>query len=168
MKPVKMMRAPNRLAQIMAMPGGFSAREAVRRSEAAVETMRAPCLETIDAVLAEIEARYGPSAPDRDGADFEDLYVLCTRIIDASIAVRGTGLDDAARAFCDLVDLSSVIGRWDWPAVEVHIEALRLLRRSGEGMEKAQRQAVIGGLIKVTRKRVGDPAALAAAAEGEA
>jgi hypothetical protein len=162
-RPVKMVRIPNRLAVLMAAKGGLSAREAIRRSEAAVETLREPCLATIDSAIAEIDARFGPAAPDRDGADFEDLYSLCTRIIDVSIAVRGTGLDDAARAFCDLADISSELGRWDWPAVDVHIEALRLLRAAGASMEKPQRDAVIGGLMKVTKKRLGDSAALAAA-----
>ena len=162
-KPVKMVRAPNRLAALMAMPGGISAREAIRRSEAAVELLREPGLATIDATLAAIETRFGAAAPGRDGESFEDLYRLCTAIIDSSIFLRGSGLDDAVRVFCDLVDLCSEIGRWDWPAVDVHINALRLLRASGATMDKAQRDAVISGLVKVTRKRVGDPASLAGA-----
>ena len=164
MKPVKMVRPPNRLRSAMAAAGGFSAREAIRRSEAAVDTLREPCLAAIDAALAQIEQGFGAAATGRDQQDFEVLYVLATRIIDSSIAVRNSGLDDAARALCDLADLSGEIGRWDWPAVEVHIEALRLLRSAGESMTKEQRRAVVEGLVKVTRKRVGDPAALAAVA----
>lgn len=156
-----MVRVPNRVGAVMAKPGGVSAREAIRRSEAGVETLRGPGMATIDARLAEIESRFGPAAASREGESFEDLYSLCTQIIDASIFVRGTGLDDAVRAFCDLVDLCSEIGRWDWPAVDVHIDALRMLRSAGGAMDKAQRDAVISGLIKVTRKRVGDPAAMA-------
>jgi hypothetical protein len=158
-KAVKMVRPPNRLAALMAMSGGVSAREAIRRSEAAVETLREPGMAAIDGALAEIEARFGPAAAGREAESFEDLYGLCTKIIDSSIFVRGTGLDDGVRVFCDLIDLSSEIGRWDWPAVDVHIGALRMLRTAGAGMDKAQRDAVIGGLIRVTRKRVGDPAA---------
>lgn len=167
MKPVKMIRAPNRLRAAMAASGGFSVREAVRRSEAAVDTMREPCLAAIDAALAEIDQRFGAAAAGRDGEDYETLYVLATRIIDSSIVVRNSGLDDASRALCDLADLSSEIGRWDWPAVEVHVEALKMLRVAGEAMTKEQRRAIVEGLVKVTRKRVGDPRALVAEAAGE-
>lgn len=162
MKPVKMVRPPNRLRAAMAAAGGFSVREAVRRSEAAVDTLREPCLAAIDAALAEIDQRFGAAAGGRDSEDFETLYVLSTRIIDSSIVVRNSGLDDAARALCGLADLSGEIGRWDWPSVQVHIEALKMLRASGESMTKDQRRAVIDGLVKVTRKRVGDAAALVA------
>lgn len=168
MKPVKMIRPPNRLRAAMAAAGGLSVREAIRRSEAAVDTLREPCVAQIDAILAEIDARFGAAATAREQEDFETLYVLATRIIDVSIVVRNSGLDDASRALCDLADLSSEIGRWDWPSVEVHIEALKMLRANGEAMTKEQRNAVVGGLIKVTRKRVGDPTAIAAAAQGEA
>lgn len=151
----------------MAASGGFSAREAIRRSEAAVDTLREPCLASIDAAIGEIDQRFGPAAPERDQEDFETLYVLSTRIIDSSIVVRNSGLDDAARALCGLADLSGEIGRWDWPAVEVHVDALKMLRVAGEAMTKEQRRAVIDGLVKVTRKRVGDPNALVADAEGQ-
>jgi hypothetical protein len=163
-----MIRPPNRLRAAMAASGGFSVREAVRRSEAAVDTLRDPCLESIDATLAEIELRFGPKAAGRDAEDYDTLYGLATRIIDVSLVVRHSGLDDASRALCELADLSSEIGRWDWPSVEVHIEALKMLRAAGEAMTKDQRNAVIQGLVKVTRKRVGDPKAIAAAAAGEA
>jgi hypothetical protein len=163
-----MIRAPNRLKAAMAAAGGLSVREAVRRSEAAVDTLREPCLETIDAVLAEMELRFGPKAANREQEEFETLYGLASRIIDVSIVVRHSGLDDASRALCDLADLSGEIGRWDWPSVDVHLEALKMLRAAGESMTKEQRNAVISGLVKVTRKRVGDPKALAEAAQGQA
>ena len=51
--------------------------------------------------------------------------------------MRGSGLDDAARAFCDLADICSEVGRWDWPAVDVHIAALHMLRATGDAMDKA-------------------------------
>ena len=162
-----MVRPPNRLRTAMAAPGGFSAREAIRRSEAAVDTLREPCLAAIDAALTQIEQGFGAAAAERDQRDFEVLYVLATRIIDSSIAVRNSGLDDAARALCDLADLSGEIGRWDWPSVQVHIEALKMLRANGEAMTKDQRRAVIEGLMKVTRKRVGDANALMAQAGGQ-
>lgn len=166
MKPVKMIRPPNRLRAAMAASGGLSAREAIRRSEAAVDTLREPCLAAIDGAIAQIELRFGAAAAGRDGEDFETLYRLSTHIIDSSIVVRNSGLDDAARALCGLADLSGEMGRWDWPAVQVHIEALKMLRAAGEAMTKEQRNAVIEGLMKVTRKRVGDASALMAEASG--
>jgi hypothetical protein len=66
-------------------------------------------------------------------------------------------MDDAARSFCGLVDLSHELDIQAWDAIDVHIETLRLLRAAGAAMSATQRQTILDGLIQVTRKRVGDP-----------
>jgi hypothetical protein len=94
----------------------------------------------------------------------EALYKLSTRVIDISICLLGSGVDQAMRALCDLVDLSELIGVRDWQAIDVHLDAIKLLRAHGMSMSEAERNAVVGGLSRVTRKRVGDPAEYAKSA----
>jgi len=150
-------RVRSRLATLAFQPGGIMANQALKQAEAALEPLRGPGLAAIDAAIGEIDARYGPTAAGRANEPFEDLYRLCASIIDMGLFVPGSGLDDAARSFCGLVDLSHELDLWAWDAIDVHIEALRLLRTVGAAMSEAQRRSILDGLIQVTRKRVGDP-----------
>jgi hypothetical protein len=150
-------RVRSRLATLAFQSGGVTASQALKQAEAALEPLRAPGLAAIDAAIAEIDARYGPAAAGRANESFEDLYRLSATIIDMAMFVPGSGLDDGARSFCGLVDLSHELDLWAWDAIDVHIEALRLLRTAGAAMSAAQRRSILDGLIQVTRKRVGDP-----------
>jgi hypothetical protein len=147
----------SRLAAIAFQSSGVSANQALKQADKGLESLRGPGLAAIDAALAEIEARYGHGAPNRLGEPFEELYRLSAGVIDMAMFVPGSGLDDAARCFCSLVDLSHELDIRAWDAVEVHIEALKLLRTAGAAMSAAQRQSILDGLVQVTRKRVGNP-----------
>ena len=78
-------------------PGGVSVNQALRQADAALEPLREASLAAIDASIAEIVARFGKAAAGRANEPFDDLYLLCSGIIDLGIFVVGTGLDDAAR-----------------------------------------------------------------------
>ena len=109
----------------------------------------------LDAALAEIEARFGRSAAaTRASGAYQDLYTLALRIIDVSGFLPGSCVDQAAISFCALVDNCAEAGVWRWDAVDVHINALRLLRTSDLGPD--QRRAVIDGLNKVSQRRIDD------------
>ncbi len=132
-------------------------REALKRADVAIEAIKIPCLADIDATLAVITARFSSTAPDRASEPLEDLYGLAMRIIDVSICLEGSGIDHAARALCDLVDLSDILGVCDWEAIDLHINTIKLLRTHGLSMTDVERGKLLLGLAKVTRKRVGDP-----------
>lgn len=157
MSKVRKFRVKSRLATLAFQSGGISANQALKQADAGLESLRGPGLAALDASLAEIEARYGPGAAGRTSEPLEDLYRLSCNVIDMALFVPGSGMDDAARCFCGLVDLSHELDIWAWDAIDVHIEALRLLRTAGAAMSAPQRQSILDGLIQVTRKRVGDP-----------
>jgi hypothetical protein len=149
-------RVKSRLASLAFRSGGVTASQALKQADAAVETLREPSLETIDSLLVQIDERFGPGAKNRSVEAFDDLYLLCSNIIDVSLYLPGSGLDEAARACCELVDLSGRVGAWDWTAVDVHIGAMKVLRSAGMAMSDRQRSSILEGLAKVTHKRVGD------------
>jgi hypothetical protein len=153
---VRKFRIKSRLATLAFQPGGISANQALKQADSALDSLREPALAALDASIAEIEARYGPHAAGRADEPFEDLYRLSASIIDMSLFVPGSSLDDAARCFCGLADLSNELDIRAWDAIDVHIEALKLLRMAGAAMTGAQRQSILDGLGQVTRKRVGD------------
>lgn len=157
MSQVRKFRVKSRLATLAFQSGGISANQALKQADAGLDTLRGEGLAALDAAIAEIDARYGPNAAGRTGEPLEDLYRLSCSVIDMALFVPGSGMDDCARSFCGLVDLSHELDIQAWDAIDVHIEALRLLRLAGAAMSGPQRQSILDGLIQVTRKRVGDP-----------
>ena len=155
MSTVRKFRAPNRLSMLVRADGGMMARDALAAADAALEPLRAESLAVLDAALAEIDARFGrPAAATRAAGAFQDLYALALRIIDVSGFLPGSCVDQAAVSFCALVDNCAEAGVWRWDAVDVHINALRLLRTAD--LDPDQRQAVIAGLNKVSQRRIDD------------
>jgi hypothetical protein len=154
---VRKFKIKSRLASLAFQPGGVSANQALKQADSALDSLRGPALAALDASIAEIDARYGPHAAGRADEPFEDLYRLSSSIIDMALFLPGSSLDNAARCFCGLVDLSHELDIRAWDAIDVHIEALKLLRIAGASMSGPQRQSILDGLGQVTRKRVGDP-----------
>jgi hypothetical protein len=155
MSVVRKFRAPNRLSMLVKASGGLMAKDALAAADAALEPLRAESLAVLDAALAEIEARFGkPAAATRQSGAYQDLYSLALRIIDVSGFLPGSCVDQAAISFCALVDNCAEAGVWRWDAIDVHINALRLLRTSD--LSPPQRRAVIDGLNKVSQRRLDD------------
>jgi hypothetical protein len=150
---VRKFRPPNRLAAMIKERGGVLAKDAIAAAEAGVESLRESSLANLDATIAEMERRYGKGAPDRQGESFEGLYVLSSRIIDVGVFVADVGIDKAAVSLCGLVDGCVEAGAWRWDAVDVHLNALRLLRSVGAVLPAEQREAMLQGLYQVSHQR---------------
>lgn len=114
---------------------------------------RVPCVDTIEGALAEIERRFGSTAPDRASEPLEDLYNLASCIIDLAGFMSKTNIDKAANALCDLVDLSVATGRTSWDAIDVNIRALQLLKTHGATLTAEKRASIISGLHSVIASR---------------
>lgn len=155
MSVMRKFRAPNRLSMLVRADGGMMARDALAAADAALEPLRAESLAVLDAALAKIEARFGRSAAaTRASGVHQELYTLALRIIDVSGFLPDSCVDQAAISFCALVDNCAEAGVWRWDAVDVHINALRLLRTTD--LSPDQRRAVIDGLNKVSQRRIDD------------
>lgn len=150
---VRKFQPPNRLAKMIKERGGLLAQDAIAAAEAGVESLREASLSALDETLAEIEARFGKAAENREAESFEALYVLASRIIDVSAFVAGTGLDRAAMSLCGLADNCAEAEAWRWDAVDVHLNALKLLRSVGASLPAAQRDSMLQGLYKVSHFR---------------
>jgi hypothetical protein len=150
--PVRKYRTRSRLSRLALGGKGRSVRECLQHAAVAVGEMREPCLAEIDRCLAALEADFGQGAPHRAGRDLDEAYRLSGNIIDAAFAFPAWSLDIAGRALCDLVDGFEEAGATDWPAFDVHVRALRLLRAAGDNLSAADRAAIIDGLKAVGRK----------------
>ena len=151
-QPVRKYRTRSRLSRLALSGKGVSVREALQKAAVAVSEMREPCLAEIDRCLAILESDFGVRAEGRADRDLDDAYRLSGNIIDAAFAFPEWRLDIAGRALCDLVDGFEDAGVTDWPAFDVHVQALRLLRAAGDGLSAKDRTAITDGLKAVGRK----------------
>ena len=113
-------------------------------------------LAIIDEQLLEIDRLFGPGNPERSGLSLDLLYEQASRIIDAGGGLPDSGLDECARAVCDLVVRSRANRLCDWDAIDVHIATLKVLRIQGQSLTATQRWTVLKGLSDVTAKRAGE------------
>lgn len=156
MSDVRSFRVVSKMARLATSSGGITAHESLLRAEKALESLRAPCLLAIDEHMAEIELRFGSDAAGRSAEPMNDLYRLSSRIIDVSMGLPDSGIDDGARAVCEMVARSRARGALDWASVDVHLAALKLLRSRGQALPATARLAVLAGLGNVLTKRVGE------------
>jgi hypothetical protein len=159
MKPVRKLRVRSRLSRLAFGGEGIRVREALMNAQAAFEAAQAPFLVEVDRYLQEIQDGFGPAAAGREARDLEDLYSLSSRIIDVSHCLPGSGIDKAAWALCALTDALDQRGVKDWPAIDVHIRALSLLRGAGGSLPEEAKASILEGLAKLTLKRAGETAA---------
>ena len=157
MKPVRSFKMKTRLATVALKSGGITVAEALKAADESLESMRGPCEESLDAALAEIHARFEPGRRDEAERPYADLAQLASRIIDSSQFHREFGLDAAARSLFQLIRLCEAQATWDWVAIDLHVNAVRLLRTSGAAINASARAGILNGLHSVTLKRVGDP-----------
>ena len=108
-------------------PGGWAQRRPCARRRAAVATL------TLLATLAGT--------------------TLAVTVSDVSAFVAGTGLDRAAMSLFGLADNCAEAEAWRWDAVDVHLNALKLLRSVGASLPAAQRDSMLQGLYKVSHFR---------------
>ena len=156
MSDVRSFRVVSKLARLATASGGVSAHESLQRADKALEALRAPCLIAMDAHMAEMERQFGSGAAGRNAEPPEDLYRLASRIIDVGMGLPESGVDDGARAICEMVARSRARGALDWASVDVHLAALKLLRSRGQTLSAAERLSVLAGLGNVLTKRVGE------------
>jgi len=159
MSEVRKIKVRSRLAKLGVVGRGMNVRQALVNAEAAIEASRPPSLIELDRCLAEMLATFGPSVASRDERDLEDLYRLSSRIIDVSHSLPLSGVELAAWALCSLTDGCCQAGVKDWPAIDVHIQAVSLLRALGASLTPEAKAAILEGLSKVALKRVGPDAA---------
>ncbi len=153
MSGVRKFRPPNRLAKMINGRGGLLAKDAIEAAELGVETLRETCMAELDEALAEIERRFS-RAGAREAETFDALYALTLRVIDMSAFVADTGLDKAAHSLAALADSCAEAQTWRWDAVDVHLNALRLLRSVGASLPEADRKSMLTGLYKVSHLKV--------------
>ena len=150
MSAVKFTPGKNRLAKVMRLPGGTTVRSALKDVKRNLEMIRRDCIAEIDIKLGLIQQACAQGEERPSDADLDQLYRMSNDIVGMAGLFDMVELGEAAYSLCELVDRLKASDQWDWPAVEVHLSGLRLLRRAKPGAP--ENQHVLAGLRKLTAR----------------
>ena len=125
MSQVKFIPWKSRLSKIMRQPGGTTVRGALKDAKRNLDMIRRECVAEIDAKLGVIQQKFGQAQTKPSDADLDELYRLSNDIVGMAGVFEMNELGEAAFSLCELIDRLKAPDQWDWPAVEVHLSALR-------------------------------------------
>ncbi len=144
---VTFFKPDDRLAKLMAQPGGRSVAEAVKAAEKRVHNLRGYNLAALQPRLLRLAelAALGLSG-DGEGALVE-IYGLADEIATLASLAGLEQMYEAAYRLCDLVEAFRTSGRTSWAAVEVYADSLRLL--SADPLDEAEARNILDALQRV-------------------
>ena len=146
---VTWIRKKPRLSSLVDQPGGMSARSALKAVAELLDPLREEGRERVEASIAVLEQTLAASHRYDRTVLLSALYAQATAVLDAA---GPFGLDDLCSAAFSLCELSDRYSRLETPvdprAVEVHIQALRLLH-THDAAPEAARHAILDGLARV-------------------
>lgn len=127
MSEARTLKIKSSLATKLAQPGGRSLKDAERLALEGLERRRDDVLVEIQGVIGELEVLCVGQRPE----EAMKVYELGSTIIDLAGFFDTGPLYKAAYSLCDLSEQMAEAGVWRWPAVEVHVQTLRLIHASG-------------------------------------
>ena len=139
--------AKSSLADKMAKPGGRTMAEAVRAAEAGLDGHREEGMRSLAATLAALEAA---CAAREEGAETR-VYDLASAFADMAGFFDTGPLYAAAFSLCETSDRMIAGGCWQWPSVEVHVRAMRLILADGCEPTETSR-LLLGGLATIVAR----------------
>lgn len=153
MSSARIFAVENQLAKVVKKPGGKTVDEHVKAAEVRIEGVRGV---TLASLIEKAEAMAGIAAAGRKAADpktFDAIYDISNAIFGLAGAFGLKALAEAAFSLCDLADGFRSGESVNWPAIDVHVDGIRLLAALGEKAEAAGAESVLDGLRRV-RARV--------------
>lgn len=135
------------LARQMAQPGGRTLADVERRANERLERHRDDVMTTVAGTITELERVVAAAAPGSE----PQIYRLASSLLDTAGFFDTGPLYEAGYSLCDVADRMQTGGAWNWPAVAVHVQAMRLILTSGCQAD-ATSAALLAGLRSVAAK----------------
>jgi hypothetical protein len=115
----KTFRYKSSLASKMAVPGGKSVGDALRAAEGALETHRDAAMQSLDGILTDLDAVCARRARS-------EVYERASALLDMAGFFDTGPLHPAVFSLCEISGgMDETV--WDWPSVEVHLRAIRVI-----------------------------------------
>lgn len=127
MSEARTIKVKSNLARQLQRPGGRTVAEAQRLAEAGLEGHKTDILADLGRLIGQLEDLC--AAGTVEGR--ERVYVLAAALVDLAGFFDTGPLYTAGYSLCDLSERMRATGGWSWPAVEVHVKALRLIHAGG-------------------------------------
>jgi hypothetical protein len=145
---VTFFKPDDRLAKLMAQPGGRSVADAVKAAEKRIHNLRGYNLAALQPRLLRLTelAALGLAGDGEDG--LEDIYGLADEIATLASLAGLEQMYEAAYRLCDLTEVFRTSGRTSWAAVEVYADSLRLL--SADPLDEAEARSILEALQRVS------------------
>ena len=143
---------PNPLASTLSHVRGLSLEAATAAAEANLALIRDDCLASLDQGLAVIYQGIPELCQGKLETHAEAIYQAANQVLALGGLCKLAALGKAAFCLCDLIDRGRVTGRWSAPALETHLQALKLLRHPPANYDPKAEDAIIAGLLKVIKK----------------
>lgn len=141
-----------RLSALLRTPGGPPVAEAIERATANLGTLAGGCVAEIGVSIEKAEACIAKCPASFDEAFLNDLYGVVNPPIGLASVCGLDAIDVALHSLCDLVDHLRSTGRWDIEAMQVHVQALKLLLHTESAQNAEQTEAVLSGLRRVSQR----------------
>lgn len=127
MSEARTVKVKSQLARQLAIPGGRTVAEAKRLAEVGLESHRADTMADLGRLVGQLEELCAAGAAEGRPR----VYALASALVDMAGFFDTGPFYTAGYSLCDLSERMQVAGTWSWPAVEVHVKALRLILAGG-------------------------------------
>jgi hypothetical protein len=147
---VRMRPRVNTLAKMVNQPGGMRAEDALRKAEENLDTIKPVLAEEVEKNLASLLELLDAAATRPEKTVLDEAYLRSNQVAGMAGLSGMAPLGQAAFSLCELLDKLGVAERWSAEAVDVHLNAMRLLRRMPEA-DKATAH-ILQGLREVVAR----------------
>lgn len=127
MTEVRATKIKSSLSSQLSRPGGRTLADAQRLAETGLQSHKAGVMEDLGRLIGQLENLCVGKAPEGQAR----VYVLASALVDMAGFFDTGPFYSAGYSLCDLSERMQTAGTWSWPAVEVHVKALRLIHAGG-------------------------------------
>lgn len=142
----------NPLAATLGYVHGLSLEAATAAAEANLALIQNDCLASLDQALAVIYQKLPKLGHTENPMHADAVYQAANQVLALGGLCKLAALGKAAFCLCELIDRSRRAGHWNAPALETHLQALRLLRHPAANSGSETEDTIIAGLFKVIKK----------------
>jgi hypothetical protein len=145
---VRFFKPENRLAKVVAKPGGKYVTAAIAHANDQLLAMSEDCLKEVDEALARI---YQSSGTVPTGPTLAELYRSVRDVAGLAAICNLTDLGEAALSFCALLDSAQDGGRLTAAHIGVYLNVFRMLRQP-ELLDEQSRRGLLQNLDRMVEK----------------
>ncbi len=145
---VTFFKPDDRLAKLMAQPGGRTVADALRAAEKRIDSLRPQNLAALQPRLLRLAELAAQGLEDGGEGGLEEVYGLADEIATLASLAGLNQMYEAAYRLCDLAEAFRTSGRTSWAAVEAYANSLRLL--SIDPPDEGEARSILEALQRVS------------------